>query len=214
MTTKSFLKKKAVHASEQRRDDVMEKRKNWNEKQPELAAERLVFIDESGVNIDLTRRYGRAAGKARVHDYAPLNTPKNTTLVSSVRLDGTTAYEYFQGSLTGEKFLNYVRKTLVPTLRKDDIVVMDNLRSHKVKGVVEDIEAVGAKVMFLPPYSPDLNPIEMMWSKIKSLLRKWKPRTLQVLHSLIPDAFSSVSVSDVTGWFSACNYSLSYVELL
>jgi len=207
-----FLKKKQVHASEQKREDVAEAREVWKEKQKqpkEFPADKLVFLDESGVNIDMVRRYGRAKNKKRVHDYAPRNTPKKTTLVSSVRLDGTQAYEFFQGSLNGENFLSYIKNTLVPTLRKGDIVVMDNLSCHKVKGVREAIEKAGASVLYLPPYSPDFNPIEMMWSKMKALLRKWKTDTLDLLHAAIPAAFSAVSTSDISGWFSASGYSLS-----
>ena len=204
-----FLKKKQVHASEQKREDVAQARKEWKEKQEhhvELPVDKLVFLDESGVNIDMVRRYGRAKNKNRVNDYAPVNTPKKTTLVSSVRLDGTQAYEFFQGSLNGKNFLSYVKNTLIPTLKKGDIVVMDNLSCHKVKGVKEAIEEAGASVLYLPPYSPDFNPIEMMWSKIKALLRNWKTDTLELLHSVIPDAFSSVSVSDISGWFTASGY--------
>ena len=204
-----FLKKKQVHASEQKREDVAQARKEWKEKQEnhvELLVDKLVFLDESGVNIDMVRRYGRAKNKNRVNDYAPVNTPKKTTLVSSVRLDGTQAYEFFQGSLNGKNFLSYVKNTLIPTLKKGDIVVMDNLSCHKVKGVKEAIEEAGASVLYLPPYSPDFNPIEMMWSKIKALLRNWKTDTPELLHSVIPDAFSSVSVSDISGWFTASGY--------
>ena len=204
-----FLKKKQVHASEQKREDVAQARKEWKEKQEnhvELPVDKLVFLDESGVNIDMVRRYGRAKNKNRVNDYAPVNTPKKTTLVSSVRLDGTQAYEFFQGSLNGKNFLSYVKNTLIPTLKKGDIVVMDNLSCHKVKGVKEAIEEAGASVLYLPPYSPDFNPIEMMWSKIKSLLRNWKTDTPELLHSVIPDAFSSISVSDISGWFTASGY--------
>ena len=204
-----FLKKKQVHASEQKREDVAQARKEWKEKQEnhvELPVDKLVFLDESGVNIDMVRRYGRAKNKNRVNDYAPINTPKKTTLVSSVRLDGTQAYEFFQGSLNGKNFLSYVKNTLIPTLKKGDIVVMDNLSCHKVKGVKEAIEEAGASVLYLPPYSPDFNPIEMMWSKIKALLRNWKTDTPELLHSVIPDAFSSVSVSDISGWFTASGY--------
>lgn len=204
-----FLKKKQVHASEQKREDVAQARKEWKEKQEnhvELPVDKLVFLDESGVNIDMVRRYGRAKNKNRVNDYAPVNTPKKTTLVSSVRLDGTQAYEFFQGSLNGKNFLSYVKNTLIPTLKKGDIVVMDNLSCHKVKGVKEAIEEAGASVLYLPPYSPDFNPIEMMWSKIKALLRNWKTDTPELLHSVIPDAFSSVSVSDISGWFTASGY--------
>ena len=204
-----FLKKKQVHASEQKREDVAQARKEWKEKQEnhvELPVDKLVFLDESGVNIDMVRRYGRAKNKNRVNDYAPVNTPKKTTLVSSVRLDGTQAYEFFQGSLNGKNFLSYVKNTLIPTLKKGDIVVMDNLSCHKVKGVKEAIEEAGASVLYLPPYSPDFNPIEMMWSKMKALLRNWKTDTPELLHSVIPDAFSSVSVSDISGWFTASGY--------
>ena len=204
-----FLKKKQVHASEQKREDVAQARNEWKEKQEnhvELPVDKLVFLDESGVNIDMVRRYGRAKNKNRVNDYAPVNTPKKTTLVSSVRLDGTQAYEFFQGSLNGKNFLSYVKNTLIPTLKKGDIVVMDNLSCHKVKGVKEAIEEAGASVLYLPPYSPDFNPIEMMWSKMKTLLRNWKTDTPELLHSVIPDAFSSVSVSDISGWFTASGY--------
>ena len=204
-----FLKKKQVHASEQKREDVAQARKEWKEKQEnhvELPVDKLVFLDESGVNIDMVRRYGRAKNKNRVNDYAPVNTPKKTTLVSSVRLDGTQAYEFFQGSLNGKNFLSYVKNTLIPTLKKGDIVVMDNLSCHKVKGVKEAIEEAGASVLYLPPYSPDFNPIEMMWSKIKALLRNWKTDTIELLHSVITDAFSSISVSDISGWFTASGY--------
>ena len=204
-----FLKKKQVHASEQKREDVAQARKEWKEKQEnhvQLPVDKLVFLDESGVNIDMVRRYGRAKNKNRVNDYAPVNTPKKTTLVSSVRLDGTQAYEFFQGSLNGKNFLSYVKNTLIPTLKKGDIVVMDNLSCHKVKGVKEAIEEAGASVLYLPPYSPDFNPIEMMWSKMKTLLRNWKTDTPELLHSVIPDAFSSVSVSDISGWFTASGY--------
>ena len=204
-----FLKKKQVHASEQKREDVAQARKEWKEKQEnhvELPVDKLVFLDESGVNIDMVRRYGRAKNKNRVNDYAPVNTPKKTTLVSSVRLDGTQAYEFFQGSLNGKNFLSYVKNTLIPTLKKGDIVVMDNLSCHKVKGVKEAIEEAGASVLYLPPYSPDFNPIEMTWSKMKTLLRNWKTDTPELLHSVIPDAFSSVSVSDISGWFTASGY--------
>lgn len=211
MKRRCFLKKKQVHAAEQKREDVVQARKEWKEKQEKniFMANKLVFLDESGVNIDMVRRYGRAKNKERVHDYTPRNTPKKTTLVSSVRLDGTLAYEFFQGSLNGQNFLNYIQNTLVPTLKKGDIVVMDNLSCHKVKGIQEAIASVGASVLYLPPYSPDLNPIEMMWSKMKAFLRKLRYDTVELLHSVIPHAFSAVSISNISGWFSASGYYLS-----
>ena len=146
-----------------------------------MTAEKLVFLEESGVNINLIRHYGCGKGKERVCDDVPFHTPKNTTLLSSVRLDGSLAYSFFKGSVNGKNFLEYIKNILVPTLQKGDIVIMDNLSCHKVKGVKEAIEKIEARVMYLPAYSPDFNPIEMMWSKIKSLLRKWKARSNNLL---------------------------------
>ena len=169
----------------------------------------LVFLDESGINIDFTRRYGRGKGASRVWDKVPLNTPKSTTLLSSVRLDGEMVCGYFQGAMTGDIFLSYVQEQLVPRLREGDIVVMDNLRVHKVAGVREAVEGAGASLVYLPPYSPDFNPIEMLWSKLKAFLRKVKARTLPALESAIPLAFDSITLSDIAAWFSFAGYSLS-----
>ena len=165
-----------------------------------------MFLDESGVNLNMTRFYGRAKGKKRVYDYVPAKRIKRTTLLASVRLDGTIARKVFQGALTGGIFLDYIKNILVPTLHKGDIVIMDNLSCHKVKRVKEAIEAVGASVFYLPPYSPDLNPIEMMWSKIKALLRKWKARSSELLNLYISNAFSAVTAEDIEHWFAACGY--------
>lgn len=167
---------------------------------------KIIFLDESGINTNMTRHYGRAKGKKRVYDDVPAKKTKRTTLLSSVRLDGTLAYTFFQGALIGKIFLDYIQNILVPTLNKGDIVIMDNLSCHKVKGVAEAIESAGASVLYLPPYSPDLNPIEMMWSKIKALLRKWKARSSEVLDKFIEEAFSAVTTENIDHWFSACGY--------
>lgn len=195
-----------VHASEQDRPDVQIKRKHWVEMLDKMDTDRLVFLDESGININMTRRYGRSKGKQRVVDSTPLNTPKTTTLLSSIRLDGSTIPMVFQGALNKERFLEYLRNYLVPNLRKGDIVVMDNLGSHKVAGVAELIRSVGAVPLYLPPYSPDFNPIEKMWSKLKAFFRKWKLRSTDLLLAAVPHAFSLVSASDCHGWFSAAGY--------
>ena len=158
----------------------------------------------------MTRFYGRAKGKKRVYDYVPAKRIKRTTLLSSVRLDGTIVKKVFQGALNGKIFLDYIKNTLVPTLHKGDIVVMDNLSCHKVKGVKEAIESVKASVLYLPPYSPDFNPIEMMWSKIKSLLRKWKARTSDMLDFFLLKAFSSVTTENIQHWFSECGVNLKW----
>jgi transposase len=124
-----------------------------------------------------------------------------------MRITGEKVYTTFSGAVNGEKFKEYLREFLVPTLRPDDIVIMDNLRSHKVSGVAEIIESVGAAILYLPPYSPDLNPIELMWSKIKAFLRMVKARTVDALLEAIPMAFQTVSVEDIAGWVKHAGYS-------
>ena len=136
--------------------DVQVKRKEWKETIKPDMAEHLVFLDESGVNTDLTRLYGRAPSSERAVDHAPLNTPKTTTVLSSIRLNGEKAFTTYQGGTTGERFVQYLKETLLPTLQPGDIVVMDNMRSHHVKAVREVLEETGMKVLYLPPYSPDL----------------------------------------------------------
>lgn len=195
-----------VHASEQNRPDVQAKRKRWSEEISQIDAKRLVFLDESGINIDMTRRYGRSKGKQRIVDSTPLNTPKTTTLLSSIRLDGSTARTTFQGALNKERFLEYLRDILVPCLRSGDIVVMDNLGSHKVAGVADLIRSAGAEPLYLPPYSPDFNPIEKMWSKLKAYFRKRKFRSVEILQAAIPEAFSTITASDALGWFAVSGY--------
>jgi transposase len=186
---------------------VQEKRKLWKEQQSGIDFSKLVFLDESGVNTDMTRRYARAKNGQRANDHAPLNTGKTTTIVSSVRADGTTVPMYLSGSLNGEKFKEFIEQYLVPTLGPGDIVVMDNLRCHKVYGIIQAIEKVGAHVRYLPPYSPDLNPIEQMWSKIKAFLRKVKARSIDALMDALPTAFATVTVENILGWFHHDGYS-------
>lgn len=176
--------------------------------QPSLDANRLIFLDESGVNTGMTRLYGRAAKHERVVDAVPDTRFHRTTILSSVRLDGTTIPLVFEGALNGDIFRAYVTQLLAPSLKPDDIVIMDNLSSHKVSGIVDAIEATGASVMFLPPYSPDLNPIELMWSKIKAILRKLKVRSKDFLDDAIALAFNTVSTSDISGWFKHDGYNL------
>ena len=182
---------------------MQEKRNEWKTLIKTLDVTHLCFLDESGVNTDMTRTYGRAQGGERVIGSVPLNTPKSTTILSSVCLKGTSVYTTYSGGTTGEKFVNYLKNDLIPTLVKEDIVVMDNLRAHHVKEVRETFEDAGIHYLYLPPYSPDMNPIEMLWSKIKSILRKLEIRTAEGLPDAIAFAFQQVSPSDCLGWFSA-----------
>ena len=173
---------------------------------PKLDPDKLVFIDESGVNIDMTRLYGRSVGNVRIKDSAPINKPKRTSIVGAMRLDGTIRYRSFEGAITGKRFLTFLKQTLLPVLRKGDIVILDNLSVHKIKGVKEIILSANALPLYLPPYSPDLNPIEMLWSKMKTFLRKWKIRDVKLLRNAVKAAIFRIVNSDCQGWFNHSGY--------
>jgi len=178
----------------------------WPERLAAVAPERLVFLDESGAKTDLTRLYGRASGGKRVVDAAPRGHWCTTTVLSSIRLDGSTAAMVVDGPTDGEVFGVYVDQVLVPSLRPGDIVVMDNLAPHKMVRVVAAMEAAGAAVWYLPPYSPDLNLIEKMWSKVKAYLRRVQARTREALWRAIGAALKTVTGTDAANWFRSCGY--------
>lgn len=184
----------------------MQQRQAWREQTGQVDLGRLVFLDETGAKTNMTRLRGRAPGGQRLVDAAPAGHWATTTLMSSVRLDGSTAAMVIEGATDAEVFLQYAKQVLMPHLRPGDIVVMDNLSPHKVSAVKAAIESCGATIWFLPPYSPDLNRIEKMWSKIKAFLRKAKARTLGTLVDAIRQALRSVTASDVLGWFKECGY--------
>lgn len=155
----------------------------------------------------MTRLRGRCPRGERLVCHAPHGHWRTTTMISSVRLDGTTACMTIEGAANTEVFHAYVREVLVPVLLPGDIVVMDNLGAHKNERTLALIRQAGAQVRFLPAYSPDLNPIEMMWSKIKSLLRKAQARTHSDLLTAIAAALRGVTPHDALGWFAHCGYS-------
>jgi transposase len=154
----------------------------------------------------MTRLRGRSPRGERLVCHAPHGHWRTTTMISSVRLDGTSACMTIEGATNTEVFYAYVREVLVPSLRLGDIVVMDNLGAHKNERTIALIEAAGAEVRFLPAYPPDLNPIEMMWSKVKALLRNAQARTHPDLLLAIASALSAVTPQDALGWFAACGY--------
>lgn len=155
----------------------------------------------------MTRLRGRALRGERVHAAAPHGHWHTTTVIGSIRLDGSSAAMAIEGATDTEVFQAYVRHVLCPTLRAGDIVVMDNLSPHKNERTLSLIEALGASVLFLPAYSPDLNPIEKMWSKVKQSLRSAEARTRDELLEAIDHALQSVTPSDAIGWFVSCGYS-------
>jgi len=185
---------------------VAEKRAHWHE---QLAGElpgRLVFVDESGANTQMTRFRGRAPVGQRLVAHLPLGHYQTTTLVSAIRLTGPSAPWLFEGAMDGEMFLAWVRQGLVPVLQAGDVVIMDNLATHKVAGVRLAIEAAGARLLYLPPYSPDFNPIENQWSKVKQILRSLAPRNGEEMLRAAKVAFAAITPADCQGFFLNARY--------
>ena len=171
-----------------------------------MDSSRLVFLDESGLKTNMIRLYGRAYKGSRCHDAAPCGHWETVTILSSVRLDGTTASVLFEGAVDRKMFDEYIKEILAPQLRPGDILIMDNLNAHKSALALELVQSRHADVKFLPAYSPDLNPIEKMWSKVKQILRGLKPRTNEDLFQATGAALGMVTSSDARGWFDSCGY--------
>jgi transposase len=197
---------KTLHAAEQDRDDVKAAREAWREDQASLMARRLVFIDETATTTNMTRLRGRAPKGERLIGKTPHGHRKTTTFIAALRCDSITAPMVLDGPMNGAAFLEYVRQILVPTLKSEDVVIMDNLPVHKVFGVKAAIESVGASVLFLPPYSPDLNPIEMAFSKLKALLRKAAERTVSGLWNRIGELIGAFSSQECENYFAHHGY--------
>ncbi len=178
----------------------------WNEAQPGMDIEKLVFIDETWASTNMARRYGRAPKGQRCIASAPLGNWQTTTFVAGLRHHRLTAPMVLDGPMDGEIFLAWVRQFLCPTLRTGDIVILDNLSSHKVAGVREAIAGEGATVLYLPPYSPDLNPIEKLFSKLKTLLRKAAKRSTDDLWKEIGELLNTISPSECENYLTSCGY--------
>lgn len=169
-------------------------------------AKKLYFIDEIGMHLGLTRLYGRAAPGERVVEATPGYSGPHYTAVAALTLRGVRAPWLLEGSMNGLAFEAYVEHVLAPSLRRGDIVVLDNLKPHTQAVIRTLIEARGARVEFLPPYSPDFNPIELCWSKVKAWLRKAKARTYDELLAALEQALRAVSRTDAMAWFTHCGY--------
>lgn len=165
-----------------------------------------MFIDETGASTKMTRLYGRCPRGERLVSYVPFGHWKTTTFVGALRHDQIAAPCVFDGPMNGETFRAWVEQFLAPTLREGDIVVMDNLSSHKVAGVKAAIEKVGASLRYLPPYSPDLNPIEQAFAKLKSLLRKAAARTLEALIDAIANALTNFDPAECANYLDNSGY--------
>jgi len=185
---------------------VVTERLIWRATQPDLDPARLVFIDETGASTKMARLYGRSRRGSRCVAAIPHGHWKTTTFVGGLRLTGMTAPMVLDGPMDGLAFLAYVEQVLVPTLQPGDIVVLDNLPAHKPAQVRQTIEATGAELRYLPPYSPDLNPIEMAFSKLKALLKTAAARTVQDLWQAIAQAISCFTAGECRNYFVAAGY--------
>jgi transposase len=187
---------------------VQAARTAWQAAQKDWEPSRLVFIDETWVTTNMTPRYGRAVKGQRLIGYAPNGHWKTTTFLAALRYDRIAAPAVFDGPINGESFLAWVRQFLVPILRPGDMVMLDNLSSHKVAGVRAAIEAAGAVLRYLPSYSPDFNPIEQLFAKFKTLLRKAAARTVDSLWHAIGHLLAAFSPAECANYFTDAGYRL------
>ena len=185
---------------------MAEARKRWREDQPSLDAARLVFIDETGTSTNMARTRGRAQRGKRLVGRVPHGHWKITTFVAGLRCDAVTAPFVIDQPMNSVIFRTYVQRCLVPTLTRGDIVIMDNLKPHKAAGVRETIEAVGATLCYLPPYSPDLNPIELLFAKLKALLRKAAERKIEALWTRIGKLLDAFTTNECAAYLRHAGY--------
>lgn len=184
-------------------------RQRWRVWQRYMDAERFVFVDETGATTNMARRYGWGPRSERLVDAAPWGHWRTTTFVAGLRAEGMVAPMVLDGPMDGPAFRAYVEQVLVPELRERDVVVLDNLPAHKVAGVREAIRAAGASTMYLPPYSPDLNPIEQAFAKLKALLRKAGARTRDALWDTLGALLEAFSPAECRNYLANCGYDLN-----
>ena len=198
--------KKTALAREQERPDVARKRERWKARQGSIDPKRLVFIDETWTATNMTRSHGRCPKGERLRMGFPHGHRKTTTLVAGLRMTGMVAPMVLDGPINAMAFQAYVEQVLIPELLPGDIVVMDNLSSHKRAAVKERVEAAGATLRFLPPYSPDFNPIEKAFSQLKAMLRKAGERTVSGLWGLIGRLIDIFQPAECANYFRSCGY--------
>ncbi|HEY6252784.1 MAG TPA: IS630 family transposase [Candidatus Angelobacter sp.] len=205
---RSATEKKSLHASEQDTEAARRQRSEWRQNCQQIDAANLIFLDESGVTTEMTRRWGRIVGGGRVHDAVPAGRWRILTLLGAVSPSGWVATMTIEASTDRDVFLAYWEQVLCPHLRPGHCVVMDNLPAHRVAGVRERIEATGARLLYLPPYSPDFNPIEKCWAQVKQHLRAAKARSLFTLEHAVTTALGALTSDQARAYFRHCGYNL------
>lgn len=200
--------KKSLHAAEQDSPATRLQRRLWWQETSQINPAKLIFLDESGVTTQMTRHYGRARRGQRVGEATPCGHWRTLTVLGAVRASGWVGAMTIEAATNGDIFLAYLEQVLGPQLQTGDVVVMDNLAAHKVAGVRRLIESRGAQLRYLPPYSPDFNPIEKCWSKVKQLLRGAKARSLSTLEGAVADALAAVTPHNIQACFHHCGYAL------
>ena len=203
------VQKKGLHASEQDRPDIARRRERWKKYQGRLDAKRLVFIDETWAKTNMTRRHGRCARATRLVAKVPQARWRTLTFLAALRCDRITAPCVIDGPINGTSFRAYVEQFLVPTLNRGDVVIMDNLGSHKGQAVRSLIRAAGAKLFFLPRYSPDLNPIEQVFAKLKHRLRDAQARTSEAVSTAIGTILATFTPQECANFLRNSGYASS-----
>jgi len=203
---RSAAQKKSLHAQEQDTEEGRKQRQEFLQAIGQIAPKDLIFLDESGVTTQMTRLWGRAPRGERVAEGTPGGHWQTLTMLGAMSCAGLVATMTIPSPTDGEVFLAYVEQVLCPVLKPGQAVVMDNLSAHKVPGICEPIQARGAQLLYLPPYSPDLNPIEKAWSKFKKFLRDAKARTKEALDQPVTDALKTITADNAAAWFRHCGY--------
>lgn len=196
-----------MHPREQEREDIVESREVWKENQSKLDVTKLVALDESSVNLSYTRLYGWAPSGERINEGIVDVRFERQSILSTMRINGGIIPIVFEGTLNKEIFSKYIETQLAPSLATDEIVLLDNCKVHSAKLVKETLKNCGVTFWYLPKYSPDLNPIELMWAYVKAKLRKLKARTIAALEAALKTAFEAVTPELIKSWFVHCGYS-------
>jgi len=200
--------KKSLHAQERDTEANRQRREQFLEKIRSIPPEKLKFLDESGVTTQMTRAWGRAPGGERIAEATPQGHWKVLTTLGTLSLRGMEAAMTIESPTDGDVFRAYLEQVLCPKLQPGDVVILDNLSAHKVQGVQELIAATGAELLYLPPYSPDFNPIEKAWFKLKQFLRAAKARTAEALDQAVSEALKTITAENALAWFRHCGYAL------